>query len=261
MVGIVVLSRVRRTLLSAGLALAALPVGSALASTTVGQTGMPLPGFVNNVSDGAENDAAMPTAGVVTSLNTQSASACLVVGTYDLQVLRPLGSNQYRVLGDTGNQTDPCDGQLHSYAVDIPVQAGDVIGVYVVQPWQGVLEFQFGPGNENFQNPISEPAVGDTITLPMTEFAVLDESATLASASDLSNTLVNDTGQLKPGTAMTDKATAIQAAVSAGDTATVCADITDFLDLVKAQTGKKVSSANVTTLTTDANNLAAALGC
>jgi hypothetical protein len=47
-------------------------------------------------------------------------------------VQRPLGGGQYRVLGETGNETDPCDGRRHFYPVNVDVQAGDVIGVYVV---------------------------------------------------------------------------------------------------------------------------------
>jgi hypothetical protein len=80
-------------------------------------------------------------------------------------------------------------------------------------------------------------------------------------ATTLAAQLVSDADHLSPGTALADKATAMQAAVTAGDTATACADITDFLGLVKAQTKKKLSAANVTLLTTDANNLASALGC
>ena len=64
-----------------------------------------------------------------------------------------------------------------------------------------------------------------------------------------------------PGTALFGKATAIQAAVTSGDTSTACAGITDFLGLVDAQTGKKLTVAQAGQLTTDADNLAAALGC
>ena len=37
------------------------------------------------------------------------------------------------------SQTDPCDSQFRSYPVNIPVQAGDIIGVYVVNNWEGSL--------------------------------------------------------------------------------------------------------------------------
>ncbi len=79
-------------------------------------------------------------------------------------------------------------------------------------------------------------------------------------ASALAAALVSASTGVGPGTALADKAAAIQTAVNAPDKATACADITNFLGLVKAQTGKKLSPTNVTTLTMDANNLAAALG-
>ena len=73
--------------------------------------------------------------------------------------------------------------------------------------------------------------------------------------------LVSDTNHLAPGMALSAKATAIQTAVNSGATATACADISNFLGLVKAQTGKKLTTVQAATLTDDANNLAAALGC
>src|SRR5690348_15049430 len=88
-----------------------------------------------------------------------------------------------------------------------------------------------------------------------------DESAMFVpGASSPAATLVTDADHLGPGTALADSATVIQATVNAGDTPTACADITNLLGLVKAQTGKHLSF-NATMLTTDANNLAASLGC
>jgi hypothetical protein len=86
------------------------------------------------------------------------------------------------MLGDTGNQTDPCDSQFHSYSVSIPVQAGDVIGVYVVEDWQGLLDV--GSGLTSASAPIPEPVVGETVTLGNdAPFSVtIDESATLVTA-------------------------------------------------------------------------------
>ena len=81
------------------------------------------------------------------------------------------------------------------------------------------------------------------------------------SAGDLAAVLVTDSGGVGPGRALADKAAAIQTAVSANQVSTACADITDYLGLVKAQTGKKLTQSAATTLTTDANNLAATLGC
>jgi hypothetical protein len=81
------------------------------------------------------------------------------------------------------------------------------------------------------------------------------------SAASLADTLVSDSTGIGPGTSLGDKAAAIQAAVNAGDTAVACADITNYLGLVKAQTGKHLGATDASILTTDANNLAAALGC
>jgi hypothetical protein len=143
--------------------------------------------------------------GTITSLNTLSSSTCThdplgyLQGTYNLQVLRPLGGGQYQVLGETGNKLDPCDGQLQSYAVNIPVQAGDVLGVYAVSLWMGGM----AGGSHTFST-ISEPAVGDTITVTTGPFSgTVNMSATLVqpvptTLSDCKNggwtTLVDNSG-------------------------------------------------------------------
>ena len=82
----------------------------------------------------------MPGIGRVTSFQFQSGSCPQVAGgSFDFQVLRPVGNDQYQVVGNTGTQSDPCDGALHSYPVFINVQPGDVLGVYVVSAWEGVI--------------------------------------------------------------------------------------------------------------------------
>ena len=80
-------------------------------------------------------------------------------------------------------------------------------------------------------------------------------------ASTLAAQLVTASAGKGPGKALADKAAAIQAAVNAGQTATGCADITDYLGLVKAQTRKTLDTAQANQLTTDAQALADALGC
>jgi hypothetical protein len=80
-------------------------------------------------------------------------------------------------------------------------------------------------------------------------------------SSALAATLVSDSIGKGPGNSLGDKAAAIQAAVNAGQTAIACAGITDYLGLVKAQTGKKLTETQANQLTTDATNLAAALDC
>ena len=177
------LKRARGVLLLVGLVFAALPAGSALADTTVGQSGAPLAAWNMGV-EVVQGDAAMPADGVVTSFQTQSASASscgMSVGTYDFQVLRPLAGGQYEVLGDAGNKTDPCDGQPHSFPVNVPVRAGDVLGVYVVDQWEGVLSVSTGSYSD--AGGIPEPSVGGTVTLGAPFTGTVDESATLLPSS------------------------------------------------------------------------------
>lgn len=178
MTGILALTRPRRLGFLVALAFAALPVGSALAATTVGQIGPPEPnfGFAGGFEQ-VQTSAAVPAAGTVTSFSTQSGFCRSLQGSYNFQVLRPLGSNQYQVLGDTGNQNNPCDGAVHSYTVNITVHAGDVLGVYVVSDWEGYL----GGNDPRGYAAIPEPAVNDIITVnPST--GTIDESATFVPA-------------------------------------------------------------------------------
>jgi hypothetical protein len=87
------------------------------------------------------------------------------------------------------------------------------------------------------------------------------ELFSLLSPADLAAQLVADSTGKGPGKALANKATAIQTAVNAGQTATACAGITDYLGLVNAQTGKKLTPEQADQVTTDATDLADALGC
>jgi hypothetical protein len=174
---------------------------AAQASTTIGQTGAPDPATYQAANGPGGYEIITPSSvvpaggGTVVSLNTQS-STCLLdgiipltLGAYDLQVLRPLGGDQYRVLGHTGNQIDPCDSLLHSYPVNIPVQDGDVLGVFVANDWMGVLTD--AAGAIVYSHPLSDPAVGDTISVPTSYIKTMDESATLVQQPTSANVCKN----------------------------------------------------------------------
>jgi hypothetical protein len=168
----------------------------ALADTTVGQTGTPNAG--SGLLAGFENinpSAVVPATGTITGFQTQSATAdvcdSLGTGAYDFQVLRPEGSNRYLVLGDTGNQTDPCDGQVQSFPVTISVQSGDVLGAYVVQDWAGLL----ADGSRQ-DGALPEPTVGQTVTLPNSGQDAIDLAATFAPLSDADLALSNVPGDI-----------------------------------------------------------------
>jgi hypothetical protein len=179
--GVVVRLCLRRILLFVGLAFVAVPVGSALAATaTIGQTGSPNSDRLTTGIEAAEPGIFAP--GKVTSFQFQAADGFCYPpgpGSFDFQVLRPLGGDQYQVVGHTGTQIDSCDGKLHSYPVDITVQARDLLGVFSVFMWRGILSANGPAQPQNFLG--DQPKVGDTIELPLTQFGgpILDESATL----------------------------------------------------------------------------------
>jgi len=262
--------------LGTGLAAVALPAGTALADTTIGQTGTQ-PGGTNSFQsfgagwEQASPGAVVPSAGLITSFQTQAAanSYCQIVsefstngggvGVYDFQVLRPEPSGQYLVVGATGDITDPCDGQLHSYPVSIPVKAGDLLGVYVVNDWAGVLS----GGNLVGGGQGSEPAVGQLITLGSSLTGItVDESATLVTASDLLASLVTATKKATgPGSSLSAKVQQAQSYLNAADVTDTCTALTGFINEVQAQAGKKIPIATAGQLTTAAKQVRTALGC
>jgi streptogramin lyase len=64
-----------------------------------------------------------------------------------------------------------------------------------------------------------------------------------------------------PGGSLAAKVNAIQGYVAADDTADACAALGAFINEVNAQTGKKISSAQASSLITQAHNIEAALDC
>ena len=87
------------------------------------------------------------------------------------------------------------------------------------------------------------------------------ELFTPPTALELAPPLVADSTGIGPGKALAKKATAIQTAVNAGQTARACARITSYLALVKAHTGKKLTPDQAIGLTTQATDLADELDC
>jgi hypothetical protein len=252
--------------LCAGLAATAiLPASSALADTTVtvGQTGPPINWVWFGGWEHADPSSAIPAyGGTVTSFQFQSGTACApgyYQGTFDFQVLRPEGNNQYLVVGDAGNQTDPCDGQTHTYPANIAVQGGDVLGVYVVSEWMGGLN-----GSGSYVAYVPEPAVGQTVTFQgvSPHNYVDDESATLVPSAQLISDLgSNPTVQSGPGTSLSGKIQQAEADLAAGDVTDACATLTAFDNQVNAQAGKQLTAAQASQLIAEAKQIQSALGC
>jgi hypothetical protein len=119
---------------------------------------------------------------------------------FDFQVLRPLGGDQYRVVGHTGTEEEPCDGRVDVYAANITVQAGDMLGFFVVRKWHGMLVSGDPKFPSSFStNPADQPQVGDTLELPVGgggPGAIVDESATLVTSPGNGKNPPNGNGPL-----------------------------------------------------------------
>jgi hypothetical protein len=173
--------RARRVLLLAGLVFAVLPAGSALADTTIGQTGGdPNNGCFAGALLGDRNYEVPPGGGTITSFSFQSTSAN-TEQTLDFVVLRPMPSPgsqlRYLVVGKTGAVTLKGTG-LETFPANISVRGGDILGL-----WSFDLNncFRAGPRRLVLQDPIADPNTGDLVDLKFArEAADLNESANLA---------------------------------------------------------------------------------
>jgi streptogramin lyase len=102
-----------------------------------------------------------------------------------------------------------------------------------------------------------------TVTYPL---LVVTASATSAAvhvkgAAEQLDDLADAVVGVGPGGSLAGKVSAIQGYVAANDTADACAGLGAFINEVDAQTGKKISSAQASSLVTQAHNIEAALGC
>jgi hypothetical protein len=179
----------RRLLVLVGLVFAALPVGSALADTTIGATGS---NYGTSFTCPASTDYAMPsyvalTHGIVTSfsMSTVSQNAGQQL---DFQVLRPEGGTMYMVVGHTGIVPLAGTGATETFSANIDTQANDVLGVYDVT---SVTNCIHDGGTDVGASLPSDPAVGTIVNfnIPGGPFST-NESANLAPDADLALTNV-----------------------------------------------------------------------
>ena len=106
------------------------------------------------------------------------------------------------------------------------------------------------------------PAGGGLLTSWST-FAgyLLNISGTVTGTSDLLASLLTATASVGPGTSLADKVKLIQGYFAASDKADACGTLGAFVNQVKAQTGKTVSTGQAASLTSQANTVMATLGC
>jgi hypothetical protein len=122
------------SLLGMAAAVVALAIpGSAGAATTLGETSVPNGGacspeqtLIQTASTGGPYAA--PFAGVITSWSHQAGS---FPGQIKFKVARPAGGFNFTIVGEDGPRTTTA-GTFHTYPTQIPVQAGDVIGLALI---------------------------------------------------------------------------------------------------------------------------------
>ena len=105
-----------------------------------------------------------------------------------------------------------------------------------------------------------------TVTCTATDYAGNTTTRTFivqvnGAAAQLSALLAVVTN-VAPGSAMANKLKQIQGYLAINDKASACSGLTDFINLVKAQTGKKkLTAAQATSLINQATNIRLTLGC
>ena len=169
MISIVVRARLRRMLLLVGLVLAGLPVGSALADTTIGRLGGSFSVFPPGGA-AADLSYVVPSGGgKITSFSYQSGSQN-PGEQLDFLVLRPTAElGAYTVIGKTGVVTlkgTQTGTTVETFAANIAVQGGDVLGLWTPGPLHDVVQLGGVGGTVVFNESAQpDPNVGDVLSL------------------------------------------------------------------------------------------------
>jgi hypothetical protein len=196
----------------------------------------------------------------VTSWSTRSGPRG---GTMGLMIFQPAGTGSYAVVGESPIESLAVD-TLNTFALNNPitVQGGDVLGLYS-GPNTACVNSAVGGTNGIIAAFGAEPGVGTTIT---PTFRILSYppniSATLISTVDqqVSDLLAEVTG-VGPGAGLADKMKQIQAYITANDKTNACGTLNDFIKLVEAQAGKKLTLTQAASFTAQANAIKTTLDC
>jgi hypothetical protein len=238
--------RAALALTTAALATGAL-AAPALAQTTIGQTGG------DTVCPGADLHAdtnyVVPSGGgTITSFSYQSAAAD-AGGQLDFMVLRPAGGSNYTVVGKTGLVTLAGTGTVETFAADIDVQGGDILGFYNAAEFLAACERAVASGGGVIRpDRVTNPSVGDTVSFPFSNTGLdLNLSANLATTpaptiGDLIDSV--EALDLHRGieNSLLKKLTNAQRSLDADDLAGACDKLASFINQVQAQSGKKIDA-------------------
>jgi len=156
-------------------------VSTAAAATQIGETFVPADcdGGSTYVQAGSPGGSyAAPNPGVITSWSFQAAAASPTQ--LKLKIARPVGGNTFTVVGE-GQLESPPVNQLSSFLVRIPVQPGDVLGVYLASGPCGMF---VAPPAYPYSYFVGDPGVGTTTGFTPGGYFKLDISAVLEPDAD-----------------------------------------------------------------------------
>ena len=164
------------TTLTATVVVGSLTVTPASAATLVGATAAPVPALcaAPNTVVPAAAQYAVPAAGVITSWQFQASAS---VPQLKLKVFRSTGAGSFTVTGSSDART-PVAATLNTFAVRVPVTAGDVIGLALLTAGECITS-----GSGNFSYVPGDAAVGSTQVYTQTT-GTLDVAANVEPDAD-----------------------------------------------------------------------------
>jgi len=262
------LTRLRRTALAlATAALATLGLAApALADETIGQTGAD-PSTCFGPSVRADTNYVVPGGGgTITSFSFESVAAN-AGQQLDFLVLRPAGGSNYTVVGKSGLVTLAGTGAVETFAADIDVQSGDILGVWSGGMLDNCLRNVATGGGAIQAAATTDPSVGDTVSLTGAGQFDWNESANLVTTptptiADLIDSV--EALDLPRGTknSLLKKLTGAQRNLDSGDSAGACDKLASFTSQVKAQKGKKINPGSAADdLVAEAEAIQGSVGC
>ncbi len=170
-------------------ALWAVLAAGADASTQIGQTFNPTGNCGPRTRLQGESPAgqyAAPFAGVITSWSIQSSSGGSSGNPTKLKVARAVGGDNFTIVGESDAHDIPDADSLNSFATRIPVQAGDIIGLYTAPASVFLCARSGQPGYVVGEGPFgSDVMLGATSTFTPVDGQQLDVSASLEPDCDL----------------------------------------------------------------------------
>jgi hypothetical protein len=252
---------------------AAVLVGAAAGdSVTVGQTPTPTQNFVENIIE-LQAAVSSGTSYTVPPGDWQVTSWRVNIGTISnagpmaAVLAQPTGGGNYTI--DAVSPVEmPAANTLNVFPASFAAHGGDVLGFWIgsLDAQDAAITGDAGDVRSASFGHSSVPSVGDSITSVTFTGARLPVSLTLTTTpeqkiGDLRDLVASMGIQHGITNALESKLQNALDALAADDTAGACDWMQSFLNLVNAQTGKKITPAQAQQLTDAANDIRTQLGC